>query len=280
MNAYKQHPLSAAYPEMSSNEYAALCVSVQTIGIQNPITIYQDMVLDGWNRYNAANDEAVDCPEVKLTDGVDPVHFVKAQNSHRRHLSQGQYALIEVSLNKWLENGQKQGSSVVPTELSKSSKEMALAAGVSVASIEKAKQVQRGNPIVTEAVKRGELGLEKAVAIAKLPKDQQVAAINKPLPKPILPALESDDFAPSQHELDEAIAYNQAEHDIIEKLKGEDDKFAALLKESIQIKAMNAVLESRNYGLMETIANVTALLKKKSAQLDRMEKKNKESGNV
>ena len=61
-------------------------------------------------------------------------------------------------------------------------------------TIEQAKAVQtKAAPEVVEAVKAGEIGLKKAAAIAKLPKEEQAAAIHKPTPKHNPPAEQSED---------------------------------------------------------------------------------------
>lgn len=51
---YTQHPLSAAFPAMQSDEFQALVDSIESIGVQNPITLLDGMVIDGWHRYKAA----------------------------------------------------------------------------------------------------------------------------------------------------------------------------------------------------------------------------------
>ena len=66
----------------------------------------------------------------------------------------------------------------------KTNAELSKISGVHANTIKQAKAVQtKAAPEVVEAVKRGEIGLPKAAAISKLPKDQQVAAINKPISK-------------------------------------------------------------------------------------------------
>lgn len=53
LNMYQQHPLSAAFPAMSAEDFQGLKDSIENIGVQNPITIFEGMVVDGWNRYKA-----------------------------------------------------------------------------------------------------------------------------------------------------------------------------------------------------------------------------------
>jgi len=199
--AYAQHPLSAAFPAMSVTEFQALKDSIENIGVQNSITLYEGMVIDGWHRYSASLDLGMPCPEVELGD-VDPVDFVKAQNKERRHLSAGAWALIETELWQWravgnpaltiaasgAENGGAISASVSdasaadPNSLpgrelpAKTAAQMAASAGVGVATIERAKKVGRDAvPEIQSAVKSGAVSLKDAHAVADMPKEEQAA---------------------------------------------------------------------------------------------------------
>ena len=43
--SYTQHPLSAAFPPMAPEDFQSLKDSVENIGVQNPITLFEDMVI-------------------------------------------------------------------------------------------------------------------------------------------------------------------------------------------------------------------------------------------
>ena len=193
----QQHPLSAAFPAMAADDFQGLKDSIMEIGVQNPITLFEGMVIDGWHRYTAANELGMDCPVVELGD-VDPRDFVLAQNKARRHVTQAQLAMATTAVYAWKPVGSNQHANRVGTECPpKSNAELADAAGVSEKTIKQAKAVQtKAAPEVVEAVKRGEIGLPKAAAIAKLPKEEQAAAIHKPIHKKEAPE-------PQQQEEDE-----------------------------------------------------------------------------
>ena len=182
---------------MSADDFQSLKDSIMEIGVQNPITVFDGMVIDGWHRYTAANELGMDCPVVELGD-VDPRDFVLAQNKARRHVTQAQLALATTAVYSWKPLGANQhGGSAGPAEAPKTTKELAAIAGVGVRSIEQAKVIQtKAVPEVVEAVKRGVIGGEKAAAIAKLPKEEQAAAIAQPIPKKEAPE-------PQQQEEDE-----------------------------------------------------------------------------
>lgn len=197
-----QHPLSAAFPPMAADEYQVLVDSIIEIGIQNPITLYQGMVIDGWHRYTAATESGLPCPSVELGN-VNPRDFVMAQNKARRHITQAQLAMATTSVYAWRPEGRPQKELDTQCPVSKSTAELAEISGVHANTIKQAKAVQtRATPEVQEAVRRGEVGLPKAAAISKLPAAEQAAALHKPTPKPApkpAPPAESEPDAPPEY---------------------------------------------------------------------------------
>jgi ParB-like chromosome segregation protein Spo0J len=174
MSTFQQHPLSAAFPSMQPDEYQALVDSISNIGVQNPITMYDGMVLDGWNRYNAALEAGVHCPSVELGD-VDLVDFVKAQNGARRNITPSQTAFAYTKLYAWVPVGKPgKSNSAVTAGLPKTTKELAAIAGVGTRTIEQAKAVHAGGTqAVQDAVKTGAVSVETGAAVARLPARQQ-----------------------------------------------------------------------------------------------------------
>lgn len=274
----KQHPLSAAFPEMSADDFQALKDSIEHIGVRNPITLFEGMVIDGWHRYNAANELDMDCPSVDLGD-VDPRDFVLAQNKARRHVTQAQLAMATAAVYEWRPNGGNH--SALSAECVKSTKELAEVAGVGVRSIEQAKTVQtKAAPEVVEAVKRGEIGLPKAAAIAQLPKEEQAAAISKRVseikpPKEEVVAIGDDEELPDYSELDQA--HDQILHlqDALfsamsvstsqEDRERADQKFAELRNENKSLLAQLTVAEQARDALL----NENAAMKRTIAALRR-----------
>ena len=249
---YQQHPLSAAFPAMSEQDFQSLKDSITEIGVQNPITLFEGMVIDGWHRYTAANELGMDCPVVELGD-VDPRDFVLAQNKARRHITQAQLAMATTSVYAWRPVGNPALSNSAPGAELKTTKELAVSAGVSERTIEQAKAVQtKAAPEVVEAVKAGEIGLKKAAAIAKLPKEEQAAAIHKPAPK----AAPEGPPAPANHELEEAVS-------TINELAAENDQ----LRDRVAVAAMQGTDEERAMAA-ETIAELREQIKTLEAELD------------
>lgn len=270
----KQHPLSSAFPAMPAEDFEALKDSISNIGVQNPITVFEGMVIDGWHRYTAANEVGAVCPTVDLV-GVDPRDFVLAQNKARRHITQAQLAMAATAVHAWRPVGKpliNQGlsNSAGPAELAKTTKEIAKSAGVGVRSIEQAKAVQtKATAEVQEAVKRGEIGLEKASKIAQLPKEEQAAAIKKPAPKK-----EVEDehyFGPSDEELEAAQASAASDMSSLMKLIDSDDKLATLAEENKRLRAENAVIASARDGYMNRCNELITRIKTLKSQLRKAE---------
>jgi hypothetical protein len=257
---YTQHPLSAAFPAMSADDFQALKDSIENIGVQNPVTLLDGMVIDGWHRYTAAMELGMPCPTVELGD-VDPRDFAWGQNGPRRHMTSAQLASATAAVYAWYPaNGdaQKAGGGALsspPTLPVKSNAELASIAGVSVRSIQQAKSVHtNAAPEVIAAVKSGEIGLPKAAAIAKLPKEEQAAAIEKPVAKPAkAPAPQAPE---NDHKLDDAA-------NTIRELSDENEQ----LRDRLAVEQMDASEEAKSEAAA-TIAEMRDRIKALEAELD------------
>jgi len=164
----EQHPLSAAFPAMQDLDYESLSKSIEQLGLLSPIVIYEGKVIDGWHRYCACLDTGTQLKTVEYL-GENPQEFVIAQNKERRHLTKSQLALSAVKVYEWLPAKRPTSStgagikSVLGTDLSKSSKEIAKIAGVSESYIEKAKAVEtKATDEVKQSIINGNMSLKKA----------------------------------------------------------------------------------------------------------------------
>lgn len=252
---YKQHPLSAAFPAMQADEYQALVDSIEVIGVQNPITIFEGMVLDGWHRYTAANQCGLQCQEVELGD-IDPQDFVLAQNKARRNLTASQRAIAVTTVYQWHAIGKP--SNCAPVHINnKTGQQLAHLAGVSLRTINDSKVAQKAG--FTEAIKAGAITVKEAAKIAS-----GKAATPKPTPA-IAPVI---DVTPDYTELDaahEQISDLQAA--LVVANMGEvspNDKFQAsnLIEElRAHIKTLEATLKAVKIS-RDTLQNENAELRK------------------
>ena len=215
----KQHALSAIFPALPDDELQALAADIKAHGLHSAIVLYKGDVLDGWHRYQACQIAKVN-PRTIDYNGKDPVAFVRSANWHRRHLSVPQRSLAQVQLSEWLSPGRPNLTG--QNKPIKSAADMASEAQVSVSSIKAAKKVEElGSVALKAAVKGGEIAIDKAATIAKLPKQQQAAAIKAP-PKPKTePA--SEQFEPNlADELERADKEIRALQALVESLKKSD----------------------------------------------------------
>lgn len=167
---FKAHPLADLFPMMSADEHAALVEDVKERGVQRPIVLLDNQVLDGRNRYMAARDAEVGYRVVEFT-GDDPLAFVISENMRRRHLTDAQRAMVGARIAK-LPKGVRSDTAMavsVPTQA-----ETAESLKVSVDGIQRAKQVvERGTPALVAAVETGQVSVSAAAEVAKLPEAEQ-----------------------------------------------------------------------------------------------------------
>ena len=183
---YERHPLSAAFPDMDPEEFQDLLSSIKIHGQREPITLFENKILDGWHRYQACQKLEIS-PATYEFDGEDPVSYVIDLNLNRRHLSPSQKALAVVSCNSWRGVGKpitppRGGINCRQDDISAT--DMAKRAGVGTRTIERAKQVvNTGDQETIEKVRKGAISLSQALKAI-----DNADPSNAP-PKPIEPRL-------------------------------------------------------------------------------------------
>lgn len=266
-----QHPLSAAFPPMDPVAFEDLSADIRDNGVQQPITIFEDMVLDGWHRYKACSEFGMPCPSVPFT-GADPRRFVLSLNLNRRHLSGSQKAEAVVAVNAWAKPGnqpkQEPGSTL---------EEMAQEAGVSMKTIQQAKKAHAAG--LGDAVKAGKVSVKRAAEIADLPEDEREAAIEAPAPKKAKPEVKTSDAGALklkveelEEELREAYTFSEALEES-EKILTADDKTAQAWAEVKRLKEENRVLRERVNGLMSEKNEMTKEAKRWMKKFQALEKR-------
>lgn len=267
----EQHPLSAAFPPMSEEEFQELKDSIENIGVQTPIVIFEDKVIDGWHRYTAANDVGMPCPESDLPDDVDPRDFVLASNKSRRHLTKSQLALSYAKVYEWAPEGRPNNSE--PSSELKTTKELAKLSGASTKTVEQVKKVLKdGDEDLVKAVESGKISAKRGAEIARLPKDQQAAAIDAP-PEQRPSILDGNE--PDEEELAATERAIQADIEAMNKFLEADDKMAQLAEENKRLRYMNESLQMRINSLMVEKNEAIKDAKTAQRQLDKILKAKK-----
>lgn len=94
------HKFAMLYPEATVEESRLLTNHIKRCGLQNPITVLDGEILDGRNRFKACQTAGVTPDFIPYEGKVDDTSillWVIGQNSHRRHLSTSQLAIVAAS---------------------------------------------------------------------------------------------------------------------------------------------------------------------------------------
>lgn len=168
------HPLAELFPMLPAAEIAALADDIVSYGQRVPIMVLDGQVLDGRNRLAACRFGDVE-PSFDIYEGDDPLGFVLSHNLHRRHLTESQRALVAAKLAT-LPAHRPQKSANLPTSISQA--DAASALNVSERSVRSAKTLLRpGSEELQAAVEQRKLTVNTAVALASLPKAEQIEVL-------------------------------------------------------------------------------------------------------
>ena len=194
----ERHPLSAAWGDMSTEGKQDLIADVKEHGVREPVTIFDGKLLDGFHRYAAAMYAEIGCP-VREYDGDDAPGFVISENAHRRHLPKVERAMAVARVRAWRAptGGRPADEEPVKAEAPairpRTTQELADEAGVSVATMERAKaQVrdERGESLPKRQPSAKKAGPKKVPPAAPKPEASTVAAASDAAGETIADALD------------------------------------------------------------------------------------------
>ena len=167
------HPLANIFPLIEGAAFDDLVADIREHGVREPVWLYEEQILDGRNRWRAAEVAGVDC-QTRVYAGDEPVQFVLSLNLHRRHLSESQRAMVGAKLAN-LGHGQRSDRSI---DLSTTQPQAAEMLNVSVPSIKRARDViAGGSPELVHAVEAGNVSVSAAADVATLPKQEQAEIV-------------------------------------------------------------------------------------------------------
>ena len=284
----KRHPLSVLFSmhDLEGEELDNLVKSIAANGQRVPITTYENMVLDGWNRYTACAKAGVE-PITSEFEGSDPWGYVWDLNANRgRSLT----PLERVAV--MLRRSQMEGvQNCTPHSVSEIERDL----NVSHGTAQKAAQIAKSNdPAITEALADKRVSLDDAARIAKLPKEERKAAIEAPQPKPEPKAKVSDDTEALKARITELEAENtdlqercneaaslmqalQEENEAMQRTLDAEDLRGAFQKEVKRAHERARIAESRCTGLTVEVNELKGFCKMWKGKFERLEKANKKA---
>jgi len=169
------HELANVFPMLSDDEAKALAEDIFSHGLQEPITLLDGKILDGRNRYIACLDAGVE-PQFTLYKGNNPVAFVVSRNLTRRHLGEGQRAMVAKKLAT-LEHGQRQTGKFAAVTTQAQAASML---NVSERSVPTAGAIiDKAVPEIVKAVEKGNVSVSAAAQFARQPKKEQAKQIRE-----------------------------------------------------------------------------------------------------
>lgn len=165
------HPAADLFPLIEGPDFDELVADVATHGVREPIVLHDGKILDGRNRYRAADAAGIDCPTRKY-EGDDPIGFVVSANLRRRHLNESQRAMIADTLAN-LPRGTNQHASIeAPSQT-----EAAKALDVGRSQVQRARKVRLADTAVADLVVAGKINLHEAGKLIALPSAARPIAV-------------------------------------------------------------------------------------------------------
>lgn len=186
---YPFHPLADLFPLVDGHEFDELVASIRDHGLRDAITLCDGSILDGRNRYRACQEAGIE-PRFEQFTGTDIHAFVADKNLHRRHLKEGQRALIAAGMatmkrgeNNKYNNAPSEGEispSVPPPTIDRAAELM----NVNRSSVINAKKVlNEGTPEEIAAVRDGKAAastIAKQIAANIPPEERHLGGRNSP----------------------------------------------------------------------------------------------------
>ncbi len=205
MKELEFHPFANIFPLIEGPAFDELVADIKANGIREPIMLLDGKILDGRNRYRAGRAGGVLAPDGWYADlntrrpapiidfnidwNGDPLAFVVSANLHRRHLDDGQRAMVATRLatlghgGARVPKGESQPAGKAPIgALDEPSLPLpamtqaaaASALNVSERQVERARViVSKGAPELVAAADAGQVAVTVAAELAKLPVEAQ-----------------------------------------------------------------------------------------------------------
>jgi N6-adenosine-specific RNA methylase IME4/ParB-like chromosome segregation protein Spo0J len=176
--ALKAHPYASIFPLLEGEPFDNLVADIKANGLLQPITICENQILDGRNRFQACLAAGIE-PWFVEYDGGDPLGFVLSQNLHRRHLDESQRAMVASRIANMRQGERNLQPSANLLKVSQA--EAAKRLNVSERSVTFAALIEKqATPDLVHAVEQGKIAVSVAAGLAAAPKAIQHRAATEP----------------------------------------------------------------------------------------------------
>jgi transcriptional regulator with XRE-family HTH domain len=171
-------------------EYAALERSLQAEGCRDALVLWNDILIDGHNRYAICQRHGIEFRTVQNNSfaSIDDVKLWMIDNHlARRSVSDFQRGLLAIRKKQIVSTRMAQRAAEAPPESDQAPdesppwntrEEVAKAARVSPNTISQIERIQKAaTPQLVEAVRAGTISINAAANVAQLPESMQIAAV-------------------------------------------------------------------------------------------------------
>jgi N6-adenosine-specific RNA methylase IME4/ParB-like chromosome segregation protein Spo0J len=169
------HSLANLFPLIEGQEFEALVADVREHGVREPVVLFEGKILDGRNRYRAAQAAGVEF-DIREFDGDDALGFVISLNLHRRHLSESQRGMVAAAIANMPAHRPADNSANLQTSQAQAAELLNVSTRTVAAA---AKVVARAAPEIVQAVQQGRIAVSDAAKIVDRPQDEQRAIMEK-----------------------------------------------------------------------------------------------------
>ncbi len=157
----KFHEIADLFPLIDGDEFKLLCEDIKKEGLNHPVILLDDKILDGRNRYRACIEVGIE-PRYEQFKGDDPLAFVLSENLHRRHLTASQRAALAAEVANLDINSFRGNQHTAKLREATSNKEASDMFQVGQRYVEEAKAIKERYPSKFRELKTGKKTIQQA----------------------------------------------------------------------------------------------------------------------
>ena len=156
----KFHEIADLFPLIEGDEFKLLCGDIEKEGLNHPVILLDDKILDGRNRYRACIEVGIE-PRYEKFEGEDPLAFVLSENLHRRHLTVSQRAALATEVANMQSGYRKDLEPKTKSSEVVSIKEASELFQVGTTAIKEAKAIKENHPGKFAELKSGKRTIQQ-----------------------------------------------------------------------------------------------------------------------